>query len=371
MLSRLATAPEPSDSLELRHEVVSLMDTGVYGAELQRKAVPVHTLGLQGFGGLPAALFRLTRLVRRTRPDVLQTWLYHADFVGLLASMLSLLRVPVVWNVRCSDMDLRRYAWSTRALLRVLAQLSSWPAAVVVNSEVGRDWHARAGYRPRRWCVIPNGFDVGAHAPDPATKAATRQRLGVEDSHLLFACAARVDPMKDHAGLLDAFARHIEKHPHSRLVLMGKGTDTAEGPLAGLGSDRRLSGAVFAMGERTADYWDILQGADALVLPSAFGEGFPNVLGEAMCLGIPCITTDVGDAGRVVGDTGWVVPPRSPQALAEAIDALAGLAAERRQGLGCAARRRMIENFSLERIVGDYASLYASPCRRPRHRPGR
>jgi glycosyltransferase involved in cell wall biosynthesis len=358
MLSRLVTAAPGDGGAGFSHTVVSLTDRGVYGDQLAGAGVPVIPLGVRGLASLPAGLLRLTRLIRQARPDVVQTWLYHGDFLGLLAAGLARRRAAVVWNVRCSDMELARYAWTTRALVRVLARLSHRPDAVIVNSQAGRDVHAALGYRPKAWHVLPNGFRTAALRPEPAVRAATRARLGLEAGDVAFVCAARVDPMKDHATLLEAFARLRQDRPAAKLMLLGAGTDEAAGPLARLRTDPGLAGAVIPLGERTHDYNDLLQGADSLVLASAFGEGFPNVLGEAMCLAIPCITTDVGDSARVVDETGWVVPRRDPAALARAMAALCELSPEARAELGAAARARAAERFSLEAVLADYAALY-------------
>jgi glycosyltransferase involved in cell wall biosynthesis len=356
MLSRLVT--EAAASRGFQHDVVSLTELGVHGPVLQGAGVPVRALQLTGFAGLLPAVIRLRRHIRETRPDVIQSWLYHADFVALLAAALARRGPPVVWNLRCSDMDLTRYAWTTRALLRILARLSRYPRAVIANSYAGRDWHAKAGYRPRQWHVIPNGFDTNTLAPDPGARAQARARFQSKEDSPVFVCSARLDPMKDHGTLLDAFAILLRRHPDAKLLLLGKGTDSTDVPLARLRQGDELAGAVIGLGERTQDHAEVMQAADALVLSSAFGEGFPNVLGEAMCLGIPCITTDCGDAARIVDGTGWAVPRRDPSAIASAMQELAEMTPDRRQALGSAARAKMIAEFSLERVSSAYACFY-------------
>jgi glycosyltransferase involved in cell wall biosynthesis len=303
-------------------------------------------------------LIQLRRHIRAATPDVVQSWLYHADFVALLAAALAHRHRPVVWNLRCSDMDLTRYAWTTRALLRALARLSRYPDAVIANSQAGRDWHVQAGYRPRRWQVIPNGFDTDELAPDAEARARVRARLGLAESSAVFVCSARLDPMKDHATLLEAFSLLLQRQPEAKLLLMGKGTDRTDGPLAPLRHDPHLARAVVQLGERTSDHAEVLQAADGLVLASAFGEGFPNVLGEAMALGVPCIATDCGDAARIVDAAGWSVPRRDPEAIAQAMQELAALAPNRRRALSASARAHVVEQFGLQRVLNDYARFY-------------
>lgn len=358
MLTRLVTGPGPTADGEFVHTVVSLMDRGVYGEQLAAAGVTVHALGIRGFATMPGGLLRLCRLIRRVRPHLIQTWLYHADFAGLIAAGAARPRPPVIWNLRCSDMDFERYAWSTSALVRVLARLSHRPAAVMVNSHAGRAVHAAVGYRPKAWHVLPNGFQVDLLRPDPGVRDATRSKLGLSAEDLVFVCSARVDPMKDHTSLLAAFAQVRRARPGAKLMLLGAGTGTCTGPLARIAESPELAEAVIALGERTADYGDYLQAADGLVLASAFGEGFPNVLGEAMCLEIPCVTTDVGDSAQVVGDTGWIVPRRDPESLAQAMTALYDLPLADRRELGQAARARIVDRFGLTSVLSDYAAVY-------------
>lgn len=359
MLSRVATDTHPRHGRPVRHEVVSLMDRGVYAETLEASGVAVTCLGLRGLGGVPRAIARLARLLRARRPQVVQTWLYHADFLGLLAARLAGLGAHVVWNVRCSDMRLDRYAWTTRALVRVLAALSRYPAAVVVNSRAGRRWHAELGYRPRRWVDLPNGFPTAIWTPDPDTRARRRAELGVPDTATLFVCAARVDPMKDHETLLAAFEQARNAGADVRLMLVGQGTEHAAGPLKRLDEDQTLAANVLTLGEVTHGYRALLLASDALVLPSAFGEGFPNVLGEAMCLERPCIATDVGDAAEVVGDTGRIVPPGSPAALADALSEFSAMPAARRRALGRRARQRIVRAYDLDDVLDAYGALYS------------
>ena len=341
-----------------RHHVVSLTDDGVYGAVLRRTGVPVTCLTLRGLAGMPRALLALTRIIRRERPDIVQTWLYHADFLGLVATCFVRPRPPVVWNVRCSDMDLHAYAWTTRVLVRLLAHLSRRPAAVMVNSIAGQRWHDRLGYRPRRWLVCPNGFPTDRLRPDAAVRARRRADLGLPEATVVFVCAARVDPMKDHGNLLAAFDRVRKRLPCARLMLLGQGTKADTGSLEPLAADPDLAAGVLRFGETTDGYAEILQAADVFVLPSAFGEGFPNVLGEAMCLELPCVATDVGDAAAIVGETGRIVPPRAPDALAWAMIELAELGGSDRRTLGRAARERILATYDLDSVRQRYARLY-------------
>jgi len=301
---------------------------------------------MRGPLGLPAAVVRLAALIRRVLPDVIQSWLYHADLAATLARAVAFSRAPLAWSLRCSDMDLACYAPTTRLVVRALARLSGVPAVITSNSEAGLAWHRRLGYRPRRSIVIPNGFDTDRFRPDPEARSRLGAMLGWGEEVVIVGLVARVDPMKDHAGFLAALARTA---PPLRAVLVGRGTEALAIPAA-------LAGRVAALGPRD-DVAALTPGFDIACLASRFGEGFPNVLGEAMACGVACVTTDVGDASAIVGEAGVVVPPGDPAALAEALSALAA-DPDRRRALGAAARARVLADYALPSVAARHASLW-------------
>lgn len=350
VLLRLAT-----DSQKFKHIVVSLADEGKLARVLRSAGADVFALHMSRSLPLPGAIFRLARLIRRERPALVQTWLYHADLVGVLAAKIARFR-PLAWNLRCSNMDLTRYRWSTRAVLRLLVRLSSWPDAVIVNSEAGRRWHRELGYRPKRWELVLNGVDTNVFRPDAAARTRWRQRLGIKDGEILIGMVARRDPMKDHEGMLRAAAEATRKQRGLAFVLAGRGVTRNDPRLARLAAD---VGTPVHLIDECDDPPGLNTALDIGVLSSAFGEGFPNVVAEAMATGVPCVVTDVGDAASIVGETGRVVPPRSPGALAQALIALAANAPLRAQ-LGAAARRRVLENFDLATAVARYEAVWTS-----------
>jgi glycosyltransferase involved in cell wall biosynthesis len=295
----------------------------------------------------------LIRLFNTLNPTIVQSWLYHADLLSTLAVKFS--GSPILlWNVRCSDMDLKRYSLLSRWVRWVLARWSAAPAAVIVNSEAGKQQHERLGYRPRRWDVIPNGFDTERFRPDTSIRLPLRQEWKVPPDAVVVALVARVDPMKDHATFLNAAQEVSNARQNVYFLLVGKDTQTLAPAVAAKG----LTDRVRVLGYRSAIEC-LLPGVDVLCLSSAFGEGFPNVLGEAMACGTPCVSTDVGDARSIVADTGLIVPVRDPASLAHAIIDLIDRGPAARATLGRAARERIGTEYSLPRIVDRYTALYS------------
>ena len=325
MLVRLVVAAELRGSV--KNVVVSLLDGGSHANKLREAGIEVHSLGLDRLSRFPGAFTKLVRLMRQVRPDLLMTWLYHADLVGTLAAMVSGIGMKrVIWNLRCSNIDFARHAWTTRCAVKILSWLSPLPRLVSVNSKAGRRAHEALGYRPRGWVLLPNGLDLDEYRPDGRDRVLVRSELGLDATTFAVGVIARADPQKDHATLLEAAKLVSARCPHIRFVLVGRNTDRLP-PL-----DR-----VMALGERH-DIPRLLRGLDAVVLSSAYGEGTPNVLAEAMATGVPCVTTDVGDAAVLVEDSGLIISPRNPDELAGAIETLVVEAEQARSLRGRRAR---------------------------------
>jgi glycosyltransferase involved in cell wall biosynthesis len=347
MLVRLVAA---SDLDRFPSIVISMTGPHKDIPELSRRGVSIYSLGIRRGVPDPRMLPRLARLLRRFQPDVLQTWLYHADALGWVAREFGL--VPrLAWNLRCTSST---GATGVRALL---GRASSRPDAVIVNSLAGQGFHQQHGYHPRRWVHIPNGFDCAALAPSPTARAQGRTRLGFAPDAVVILLPARYHAMKDHANFLAAAERLAKQHGGVRFALAGRGAGPENAALARSIRAHRLEARVSLLGQ--LDDLDALYPAfDIVTLSSAFGEGFPNVLGEAMAAGVPCVATDVGDVAAIIGDTGGVVPPRNPAALAEGWDALIRLGPQGRVALGARARVRVAENWNMGSIVSQYCTLY-------------
>jgi glycosyltransferase involved in cell wall biosynthesis len=329
--------------------VVVLSGEDALADEIRSTGVPVHVLGMGRKGGAIRTAVRLARLVRAERPDILQTWLYHGDFAGLMLSFL-IPNLKMVWNIRGSRLGAGDFPLRTRVLPHLLARGSRRPLAVIANSEAGRRDHVALGYHPRRWIVLPNGFDLDRFRPDPELRNDQRAQLAISERHLLIGMVARVDPMKNHTGFLHAAVDVAAALPDARFVMIGRDTEMLRIPEA-------IADKVQALGERS-DVADILPALDLAVLPSRHTEGFPNAIGEAMAAGVPCVATDIGDAATIIGDTGAVVPAGDDRALARAIVRFLDQSEEARARAGEAARRRIAAEFSIAAVVRRYEELY-------------
>jgi glycosyltransferase involved in cell wall biosynthesis len=335
--------------------VVSLSDIGPIGRSLVDQDVPVKSLGLSRTGPNPAGVLRLARWLRQDPPDVIHSWMYHGNLISALARFFTK-RIPLVWGIRCSNTRFAHYNPLGRFSFHLNAGLSCLPDAILYNSEAGRSFHARYGFSARRTAVIRNGFDTDRFRPDPKAYSDVRRELGLADRTLIIGMIGRFDPAKDHRTFLEA-ASSAGPEGEVHFVLAGDGVDQGNASLRRWISDGRLGGRISLLGERD-DIPQLMAAMDLLVCSSAFGEGFPNVVGEAMACQVPCVVTDVGDCGHVVADSGVVVPAGSPADLARAITTLLSKPAEDLKDLGRRARIRVQEHFDISQVAARMAALF-------------
>jgi glycosyltransferase involved in cell wall biosynthesis len=219
--------------------------------------------------------------------------------------------------------------------------------------------HGKIGYDVKKFFIIPNGFEVDTFSPDKFAHARVCHELGISEASLLVGYVSRFHPQKDHANFIRAVAIVSAIHPDVHCVLCGDGITWENQALSALITSAGLKQNFHLLGCRS-DMPSLTASFDLAVLASACGEAFPNTVGEAMACGVPCVVTDVGDSAMIVGDTGEVVPPRDPDALAEAINRFIAMGRKGREVVGTASRKRIIDHFSIERIADQYQNLYLS-----------
>jgi glycosyltransferase involved in cell wall biosynthesis len=352
MLRKLVTR---MDAERFRCIVVPMTDHGPIGRAIAASGIPVFPLGMGRGRPTIGGLAKLYHLLRQECVDIVQTWLYHADLLGLVVGRIAEVG-KVIWGIRCSDMHLRKYRPLTALTVRLCGALSPLVNAIVVNSHEGKRIHRKRGYHTERMFIIPNGFDTERYRPDPSLKDRLRNELGLSKDAVLIGLVARFDPMKDHATFFKAAANLCQRNEHVHFVLAGRGMEPGNGESASL-IDPLLQSRVHLLGLRE-DIPELMAGLDIASSSSAFGEGFSNTIGEAMSCGVPCVVTDVGDSARIIGDTGLVVPPGDPAALADAWLDMINAGKEERKARGEKARSRIVENFELGKIVKRFEKFY-------------
>jgi len=343
-----------------QHRVVSLMDGGKYGPLLQVAGIQVECLSMPRGRFTLGGLLYLYRSLKKYPPDVVQTWMYHADLIGGILARLAGIRT-VFWGIRHSNLTSGKVKKSTILVAWLCAKLSYWvPCAIVSCSKQAACVHQRLGYNKILFNHIPNGYDFDDVSPDAEGRSLLRAEWGVGPERCLLGMVARFDPQKDHANLLGALQLLKNSERPFLCVLVGEGMDYDNSELSLLIEEAGIRDKLLMLGRRS-DIPRIMNALDIHVL-SSVGEAFPNVLAEAMGCGTPCVTTDVGDAAMIVGDTGWIVPPSDSSLLATSIlRAIVAMEDPEKWGMRkqkC--RERVVANFCLEKMVVSYNEVWQS-----------
>lgn len=339
--------------------VISLTGVGEIGRRIRLLGVPVQALGMKPGRADPRALLRLVAILRLDPPDLLQTWMYHADLLGGVAAKLAH-DIPVVWGIHHTLGAIQSVKDSTLAVLRLNARLSGWmPRRVVCCAESARQAHLQAGYAAGKMVVIPNGIDPQRFQPDAEARGWLRQQLGVPADALLVGMFARFHPQKDHHTFAQAAGNLHARLPQVHFMLAGEDMTEDNPALQAWFDDAGVSARVHLLGMRQ-DVPRLMAGVDVGTLSSAYGEALPLALVEMMACGVPCAVTAVGDAAAVVGTSGRIVPPGDARALAEAWEALLVLEGEERQALGRQARHIVEVGYNIQTTAERYLTLYRS-----------
>lgn len=317
------------------------------------KGIQVHTLDLPRGKVTLRAIFRLCKLIKATKPDVVQTWMYHADLIGGICACLAGVK-KVFWGVHHSNLNPDHTAKSTILTAKLCAALSRFiPTKIIYCAHKSRICQESIGYTRKKSIVIQNGYDVDRFKPGISID----ENLYDWDlvNNFTIGNVGRYHPDKDHRTLIKALAICNSDNLNFNAIFVGTGLDENNSELLDIININCIYDKCHLLGLKT-DIPMIMNSLDVFVL-SSVSEAFPSVLNEAMACGIPCITTDVGDAAEIVSDTGWVVPPANPTALAQAItlayDEYRNYP-ERWKERKLAARQRIEDNFSIEKMIHNY-----------------
>jgi len=336
--------------------VITLKEKGSLSKDFESQNIRVYNVG--GMGGILRilALIRLLKILREINPDIIQGWLVHGNLAAQIASIFLPHRLSTLWNIRYTALPKAETKNSTLLIIKLLSLLSSLSQKIIYNSKTGAYGHIRMGYRRDKSCIIPNGFDTKLFSPSEKNRSSVRSELNISEEAILIGLVGRLDPLKDHNCFLKAGAMLLSRKREIFFLLAGRGVDWQNQHLKQLIEKLGMSEKVFLLGERR-DVHRITAAFD-IAACSSVAEGFPNVIGEAMSCGIPCVVTDVGDSAWLVGDSGMVVPPRNHKALCEAWLKMIELGNAERRFLGEKARKRIEDHFSIQMIVKKYEQLY-------------
>jgi glycosyltransferase involved in cell wall biosynthesis len=337
--------------------VICLNQEGELAQEIEALGVSVKYLRMKAGCPDPIKFFQLVWYLRQIQPDIVQTWMYHADLLGGLAARMAGVKT-VVWSIRNSNLDQDKTKILTRLVVRVCAYLSHWIPIKILNcSETARKLHANLGYAQSKMILIPNGFDVQRFKPDKLAWTTVRNELKLTPHTPLVGVIGRYDPQKNYAGFLQAVEILHQYKPEVHYVLVGKNVDEYNTELLSIAESLGIREVIHLLGLRN-DIPQLMASFNVFVSSSSYGEAFPNVLGEAMACGVPCAVTDIGDSAFIVSDTGRVVAHEDMAGLAAAIESLLSLPTDEWLKLGQKARERIETCFEISSVVNQYENFY-------------
>ncbi len=335
--------------------IISLSSLGVIGEKLRNQGKTVHALNMSSPPlGFFTALWQLRKLIRHYQPQIVQTWMYHADLLGGLAAYLAGQR-NIVWNIRVAAVPKNNRR--TIAIMRVSALLSHWlPKKIVCVAEAAKQIHIGYGYDAKRMVVIHNGLDFANFTTNLEQNEALKQYCRFAENDIVIGYVGRFHPSKRHDNFVKAAAIVVESRPQAKFLLVGRGCDADNAQLMAWLTESDLQQHFVLLGERS-DIPACLAIMTIYCMPSG-NEGFPNALLEAMAMGLPCVATNVGDAAILAGENAVLVEVDDEHALARGLLKILTLPTEQRQQMGLSAKKRVTEEFSIARTVTRYKTLY-------------
>lgn len=347
---------EASSDASHKVSVISLTDYGEYGKRLEGIGVDVYVLGLQS-GQLSFSGFtRLISLLYKLKPDIVQSWMYHANIAVSLVSIIPFLRYSTVWNIRHALHDMSSEKRLTRILIKLGAFLSWLPQKIIFNSSESLMQHQKIGYSKSKSIVIPNGFDLNVFLPSLDADKSLITSLALPKDVYLIGVVARFHPAKGYKYFVEAVRAIAEESKNAHFILIGRNVDGNNAELNGWIKDTGYSERFHLLGEQK-DPSKFFPAFTVLVNPSTT-ESFPNVIGEAMACGVPCVVTDVGDSRKIIGDYGLTVPAKNSDALSRSVLDLLSLTKIERGEMGLNARERIMQNYSIDAVAKQYEHLY-------------
>ena len=328
--------------------VVSLMSEGYYGSLLKEHNIPLNCLNLNRGQINIRSVLKLKQIIKNQKPDIIQGWMYHGNLAALLGTFITNKRIKLLWNIRLSLEVFSQMKLKTRLAIKLGAMFSKRVHTIIYNSKRSLNQHRKIGFSSCNDRFIPNGFDTNKWKPDKNLKYKIRNSLNISNKAKVIGYVGRGDEQKDLPKLFKVFDIIKKNHPNVILIAVGKNLEKHA-----LNSDR-----IIFLGE-CSNVEQIMASFDLLCLTSK-AEGFPNVIGEAMLSGLPCISTDVGDVKNILGKTGWIVPTNSTSLFAKYLDNLLKMPEKELINHGKNARELIINNYDINKIIERYISLYNS-----------
>lgn len=330
-----------------QHAVCQLFSGGIFEKELKENNILLFSLDAKKDIFFIISIFRLYRILKLYKPDIIHAWMYHSSLIGLLLKKIKFKKnIPLIWGLRCSNMDVSKYSKVLNLVIKCCRLLSKMPNIIVNNSIVGLNFHKNIKFKNKKNIVIQNGIDTDRFVSNAILRKDFRSKLKIGNNDKILLCVGRYDPMKDHDTLLKSYRKIRKEYPSTVLILAGEGTKNIrnEEGVISLGLCEEIS--------------EVYSGSDIIISSSAFGEGFSNAIAEGMSSNLVPISTKVGDSEYIIGDVGIIVEPNNVLELYKGIKSIVELDNELFMNKKILARERIVKNFSKLKMLNAYDKIY-------------
>ena len=330
------------------HSVVIFKDAGVYKNALSKLNIKYWELGVKNKFLIFFKIRIISKIIKEMNPHIIQAWMYNACFFSVICRMLSIYKAPLIWTIRCSDMTTKYYTITLNFLIFFCRLLSKKVDSVVYNSFSGMQYHTNLGFSSKNKTVIFNGTDSSKFRRSIALRKSLRNKFKYKKNDIVIIFAARVDPMKNHHGFLNAFK--LAKNnglDNLKLVLVGKDTERLKLPYDSIALGMKLN---------IEKYYNL---ADVIILPSLFGEGFSNVLVEGMLTNLLPVSSNVGDSKKIIGHTGFIVKELNDSGFVNVLVKISKSKKITINQFGKKARLRASKNFTPKIMIESYNNIYS------------
>ena len=337
--------------------VISLTDKAEIGRILETMGVNVISLEMRNWSSIFKVLFNLKKIIQNEKPDIIHTWMYHANILGGIAAVLAKNK-NIIWSIRRSE-----FSWGesplTYIIMKLGAMLSKFiPKVVVCVAESGLKNHQKYGYEPDNMIVIPNGFNVDKFKHDQVIRKEIRKELNIYDDEVVIGCVGRFHESKGYEILIASSMEVIKLHKKVRYLLIGRNVDQRNTILMEWINNTGFSDHFLLAGEKhnIADY---MRAMDIFCL-SSITEGFPNVVGEAMASALPCVVTSVGDVQKITGNNALLIQPKNKKLLSKGLCEMLNMDNEKRNRMGLNGRKKIEKEYPIKLACEKHFNLYSS-----------
>lgn len=306
---------------KLGHDIsiVTFYPNGALEKELKDSNVRIDSIRKKGRWDILLFFFKLKNRLQKNNPQILHSYLTIPNILSIVLKLF-LKKTKIVWGVRAAYVDFSNYDWLTKFSYKLECLFSKFVDLIIVNSISGKIYATKNGFPEEKVKVIQNGVNLRKFYPSIELRHEFRKELNIREDRILIGLVGRIDPIKDHPTFLRAAGIFSQSNKNVDYICIGDGPNERKEYLHQLSKELGLKDRVFWL-EQWPNMCAVYNALDLLTLTST-GEGFPNVLIEAMACGKPCVATNVGDVKFIIDNLGVVVPPSNPQKLVEAWETL-------------------------------------------------